>query len=332
MGGWIEALGEQAAGGAALGAVNEGMGILFQGIKNKQQLKQAGKMQDLQIQGSKQLTDYNTAKQLQMWKDTSYGAQKEQMEKAGINPALMYGMGGGGGQTNSISAGNVGGQQASVAHGMGLQGVMTKAQLDNLNANTEKTKAEAAKISGVDTTKAQTEIASLTQGIQNQKAVESLTRVQTEIAQVAASVSRQTINEQMEAWENVVKRARHEIKGLELNNQLSEAQMNDKIELLKKQVVGEILKNELTKAQTAGTYKGIQVSQATIEKMAADITNATRGLNQKDAEIAIQKMKAEYEVTHPGLWNTLGGAVERTVNWADNTFGTETWGKKQPKQ
>jgi len=101
--------------GAATGAISEGLGLIFQGIKDKQQLKQAGKMQELQIAGNKQLTDYNTAKQLQMWKDTSYGAQKEQMEKAGLYPGLMYGMGGGGGQSNSIAQGNVNSGRALVA-------------------------------------------------------------------------------------------------------------------------------------------------------------------------------------------------------------------------
>ena len=41
----IGALGMQAAGNL----VNEGMGLLTQGIKNKQQLKQAKKLQAIQI-------------------------------------------------------------------------------------------------------------------------------------------------------------------------------------------------------------------------------------------------------------------------------------------
>jgi hypothetical protein len=46
---------------------------------------------------------------MDMWNKTNYGAQVAQMEKAGLNPALMYGMGGGGGTT----AGSQGGGNAS---------------------------------------------------------------------------------------------------------------------------------------------------------------------------------------------------------------------------
>ena len=36
-----------------------------------------GKLQNLEIKGSKELTDYNAAKQLEMWKATNYPAQVE---------------------------------------------------------------------------------------------------------------------------------------------------------------------------------------------------------------------------------------------------------------
>lgn len=137
----LKSTGAQAAGSI----VGEGLGLLTQGIKNKQQLKQAGRLQELEIKGSKELTDYNMSKQLQMWKDTSYGAQVEQMNKAGINPALMYGMGGGGGQTTGNASGSVSGQGAGTAQkssgseGMGLlvgQMGLMKAQKENIEADT----------------------------------------------------------------------------------------------------------------------------------------------------------------------------------------------------
>ena len=93
-----------------------------------------------------------------MWKDTSYGAQVEQMNKAGINPGLMYGMSGGGGQTTGNASGSVSGGSAPVGGGeiqammgMGLQMQLIKAQKEVLESQAEKNRADAAKTAGVDT-------------------------------------------------------------------------------------------------------------------------------------------------------------------------------------
>lgn len=136
-------------------ALSTGMGMLLQGQQDKRQLRQQEKLQNLQIKGTKELTDYNYLKELEMWKNTSYGAQREQMESAGINPALMYGMGGGGGQTigtgggSQVSGGNapVGGREIQDAIGMGLQMQMMKAQKENIEADTELKKENKENVS-----------------------------------------------------------------------------------------------------------------------------------------------------------------------------------------
>lgn len=141
----LEQLGMQAATGAVGGI----MGLGLAGMQDKRQYKQQEKMQKLQIQGQKELTDYNAMKQLQMWKDTSYGAQKEQMKLAGINPALMYGMGGGGGQSSNVNSGSVSGGggpstggEAQAMMGMAMQMALLKAQKDNIEADTTNKKAQ----------------------------------------------------------------------------------------------------------------------------------------------------------------------------------------------
>ena len=89
MPGFITALGQQLATDAA----GKALGIAFSPIENAIQYKQQEKLQGLQIKGSKELTDYNTAKQMEMWRNTNYSSQRAEMIKAGLNPALMYGMG-----------------------------------------------------------------------------------------------------------------------------------------------------------------------------------------------------------------------------------------------
>ena len=98
----------------------------------------------------------------------SASSQKQRLEEAGLNPALMYGSAGSGG----AGTGATGGAQAAGAGlaqpqavAMGLQLKSIAAQTKLAEANAAKAYAEAEKISGVDTKKTKTEIESITQGI-----------------------------------------------------------------------------------------------------------------------------------------------------------------------
>lgn len=152
--GTIGELGMAAAGAATI------LGI-GQKKQDKRQINQQTKLQELQIKGQKELADYQQQQQMDMWHNTNYDAQKKEIEKAGLNPALLYGTSGGGGTTTGAGiAGGVSGgdaansaqtSQANIAMGMQL------AQLELMKAQTEKTKAEADKISGIDTQKATAE-------------------------------------------------------------------------------------------------------------------------------------------------------------------------------
>ena len=61
----------------------------------------------LQYNYGQQAADAEYKRNLQMWKDTNFGAQRAGMEKAGLSVGLMYG--------------NGGGQAASTAGGDGMQ-------------------------------------------------------------------------------------------------------------------------------------------------------------------------------------------------------------------
>ena len=91
-----------------------------------------------------------------MWQDTNYSAQIEQMKKAGVNPALLYGQSGGsttsGGQGNGVGLGT----ETGVGYGiqektLGLQLANTASQIALNQSQANKNDAEAKKISGADT-------------------------------------------------------------------------------------------------------------------------------------------------------------------------------------
>ena len=90
------------------------------------------------------------------------------LKEAGLNPALLYGSKGGGGATTGSGGGGVSGQSAGTAirsggaEGMGIQLQLLEAQKENIKADTELKKADAAKTAGVDTKEAEARIANLT--------------------------------------------------------------------------------------------------------------------------------------------------------------------------
>ena len=95
---------------------------------------------------------------MKMWEDTNYSAQLAQMKKAGLNVGLMYGMGGGGGTTASIQAGNVSGGNSASGSGeigmgiqMGMQMALLKAQKENIEADTQLKQKEAGYTGGAKT-------------------------------------------------------------------------------------------------------------------------------------------------------------------------------------
>ena len=93
-----------------------------------------------------------------MWKDTNFGAQRDEMEKAGLSVGLMYGNAGGsaastaGGTATQPSAPNTNPVEVALQQeSMGLQLKQIEAQNRLANAQATKTIAEANKIAGVDT-------------------------------------------------------------------------------------------------------------------------------------------------------------------------------------
>ena len=151
--------GADLAFGAVDSAIGAGMGLLLGDINDKRQLKQQERLGEQNWKFQKRAAEFNMQQQLEMWKATNYSAQMEEMRKAGLNPALAYGMKGGGGVTTGSSNASapqsgvapVGGGEAMGMMQQRIQMRLLAAQEENIRANTEKTRVEAAKTSGVDT-------------------------------------------------------------------------------------------------------------------------------------------------------------------------------------
>ena len=120
-----------------------------------------------QMENSKSLMDYQyslnnkalreqEASQLRMFENTGYAARVDQLKRAGLNPALIYGAGasGGGGVTGNIAAPSVSGQQAPneaaflgnklTIMGMGLQLAKLRSEIQVNESIAKSNEAEAA--------------------------------------------------------------------------------------------------------------------------------------------------------------------------------------------
>lgn len=150
--------------------VSGGLGLLGglfkkknNGLKNQQRLMQQAweyekEGMSLQYNYGQQAADAEYKRNIQMWKDTNFGAQRAEMEDAGLSVGLMYGNGGGsaastaGGTATQPSAPNTNPVEVALQQeSMGLQLKQIEAQNRLANAQATKTIAEANKIAGVDT-------------------------------------------------------------------------------------------------------------------------------------------------------------------------------------
>lgn len=241
--------------GIGTAAVGAGMGLLLQNTMDRRQLRQEEKLQKLNIQGQQQMTNFNVGKQLQMWKDTSYGAQKEQMQKAGLNPGLMYGMSGGGGQTAGISAGQVpsGGAPKGGGEVMGMMSqAMAAQQLSLLKAQKENIDADTA----------------------NKQSTTGKTDTETEY------------NKSTMHWRELLAEWTASEKGQNVHrdqmlNDILEGTKGDQIDTIK-------LGNALTRAQIGKTSQESQKIANEIGMMAQKLLNETN-------EVAIKQQLADFE-------------------------------------
>ena len=113
--------GLQAGAKAVDGLVDIGVNSLNEALwgdyYRDKEVEQSQRLLDQQTAAQSKLMKQSKDQQLAMWNETNYEAQTAHLQAAGLNPALMYGAGGGGGST---TAGSGAGGQAT-ASGAGKQ-------------------------------------------------------------------------------------------------------------------------------------------------------------------------------------------------------------------
>lgn len=280
--------------GAAIGAgvVNNIMDIAFGEARQKQNLR-----------GQKAALAQSNEAQMDMWNKTNYSAQVEHLKKAGLNPGLLYGMGGTGGATTGGGGANV-----DRGHGQGMD-IAGAAQLALIKAQTENVEADTAnKRSNVPVNEAtvpklqqDTKTGAAQEG--NIKAQTGLTEVDKRIREMQEGILEATQYYEMgkvqEEWSKLVGEAR----SAGAKGTIDTATIENKIKQETIRTVGMQLEN-------AATSKGIELTDQQIAKLKADIE-----IGYKDAET--------------GRWNAESNATNantgrnRLINDISETSGLD---------
>lgn len=291
-------------------AIGGAMGIVLGHFNDKRQLKQNEALIEQQIAGQKEMANYNQMLQHQMWNATNYAQQIKQLQAAGLNPGLIYGMGGAGGATTGSPGGSVntstaptGGGEPTALAGMGLQNAMSlqlmQQQKELMEAQTQKTNAEATKISGVDTTESQTRIDNLLQGIDNARQQYEIQKLEITLKNIENFEKQASQNDRLDYIKYQTRMALKQLNIAENEAFISSQTYQQKIDIIRQQAIGSVIQNELLK-------QNIQASKAQVEKWAQEISQGWEQLDQNAQRIKLEKFNSEIKANFPSMGDALG--------------------------
>lgn len=293
---------------AGLSAISNTMGLFDIGGDRlrKKQIEQQEKLTKIQVDAQKELADYGMDISKKMFEYTGYGAQRRQMEEAGLNPALMYGHAGGGGTTMAVGAGNVSGghasdeaalKQAKIAQqGMALQLAKISSEIAVNEATAKEKEANAELISEKKTTEI------------NQRDI------------LIEKLRQEGVAQWFENLENDVKRGGplqdNEIQ-LFRNKPLNVSTSFQKVSLWNQEVTTAIAK---TMAEIGYTEAQELLTNKKAEGYWQELLNATKQADAEAVKAAAVKLSTEWETGEFTNWRTWAELGVKAVNTVANAI------------
>lgn len=267
------------------------------------------------MEGARKMADYNQQKQMEMWRDTNYKAQVGELQAAGLNPGLLYGMGGGGGATT----GSGGSQMPSIAtadapsNAMGkiMEIGMMAAQKGLIESQTRKNNAEAENEETVNPEKTTQETENLAQGLDNMRQDYEVKKLEIRLKQMDAHIQGETIDQTIERMTAESKQAQEALALLKNERKVSDATVAEQTQIIKTKAVEALLINSLIRAQTAKTGTDTRLSEQQITNLVQENMREWDKMSQKNIELDIQKKIADFNTdlgTQLGLRVAQGAA------------------------
>lgn len=240
----------------------------------------------IQYQYGQAAADEAQRRNLEMWNQTNFEAQRQHMEKAGLSVGLMYGGGGQGAVSQGGQATQPSGPTSNPV-AMALQYQQIEQQNEAIKSQTMLNQAEAAKAlaeakktGGVDTKKAEYEIK--WQEIENkiQESREQITKSNITEANANAKKAMEEFKQTMLNTDYLDKTQQQRIQTI-----------TDQLALIQKQGLKEEAIIDLTNAQASKVRKEIDILwyDAITKRTSADAL-------KKQADTAVDKIAKEYEL------------------------------------
>nr|WAE43688.1 MAG: DNA pilot protein [Microviridae sp.] len=279
-------------GSSVLGSiVGEGVGLLFAGANNSNQLNQQNALDQLQLQYNEEQTAYNYGQQLQLWQETNYPAQVQELQEAGLNPALLYGKGGGGGATVGSPSSNITGAQAPTTSigqtaGLAIQSQEAQADINLKNAEAANLEAQTPQEAGL----MQAQTASITQGVENQKAQQALIEMQTTAENLNNIITGNTTEDQIAQIRAAATQMENTANMAVRNNYIDQATMDTKIKQIQGEMIGTYITNTLKQTQTALTQEQITQYQNQIQQGWQQININKQNANTQQGQLQLQQL------------------------------------------
>lgn len=300
---FIDNLGEQMGTGVASGILGMGFGQLMASTNDARQIHQAQGLADIGVNATNRITDYNFDKQMQMWNATNYGPQVQQLEKAGLNPGLLYAKGGPGGSTAiAPGSGSTGGQaQQNPGEMQTAMGIMNQnaliesqrklmdAQKSNVDADTQNKQAENPNIG-----KTGQLIDAQTSNVKQQTA---LATVNTELANIQKYIAGQTKDLTIDQIIQQTRLATQTADKYEISLFIDRATQYSIVDRIKAEGIGAVLQNALTQSGTALNEQQIRESANNILQKWKQIEQQGRSVNVQEGELIIDQEMMKYNLT-----------------------------------
>ncbi|AXH74336.1 MAG: DNA pilot protein [Microviridae sp.] len=272
-------------------------------IQNKNQQG----MMSQQMANQMKLNEQGQQIQLDTWDKTNYSAQIAQLNKAGLNPALLYSKGGSGGTTGgqgggTASSGTSASGTAQMAQGMNTINVMElktmMAQKDLIDAQRKKVEAETPTNGNIGETnigKTQAETANINADTaikQIQAGTMMIQQAKTE-EQITAGINK-TIAETNKAI---------------TENKISQGQAASQIESAKLAVISAQLENKLIDEKISLTETQKNAIKTEIEQKWKEIELKGKSISIDQINSETAQLKQRFDASYPELGKVTGGLI-----------------------
>lgn len=280
-------------------------------LNNTKTYERTQKLMDKQQAMNQQMALFNQKQQMEMWEKTGPQGQMEQIKKAGLNPALMYGTGGGQGGTTQaaqaapVSGGSYHGDNPGAGAGqlgiqLGAQLALMQAQKENIEADT-KNKLEQSGLNAAQAINAPLTGEQIKAQTKNLSAAEpGITAASNEAKDYYEQVKKPNRGIEAKTWEDELgaRQATAEtIYEMWQEGKLKEKSLAD--------VEQAVLQNAKTFQETRNIQKTFDLIQANLK--GTDLENAMREIDLENLKIGVGKNANTAERILGTIYRTLIG-------------------------